>query len=76
MRIPDKGALPQSSALLDRLFHGELVPREKKPQVIDTRRCAGPYLASIDDSPMITAERSSSSGVADWGQETSVSASP
>lgn len=53
VRIPDGGAIPQSQALLERLYHGELVPREKKPQVIDTRRSCGPYLVSVDDSPMV-----------------------
>jgi hypothetical protein len=33
VRIPEAGALPRSEALLERLYHGELVPREKKPQV-------------------------------------------
>nr|WP_255216132.1 aminotransferase class III-fold pyridoxal phosphate-dependent enzyme [Pseudenhygromyxa sp. WMMC2535] len=39
--------------MLERLYHGELVPREKKALVIDTRRCSGPYLVSIDDAPMV-----------------------
>lgn len=47
------GALPQSEAWLERLYAGELVPREKKPQVVDTRRSWGPYLVSIDDDPMV-----------------------
>jgi len=53
VRIPEAGALPQSQALLERLYDGELVPREKKPQVIDTRRSCGPYMASVDDEPMV-----------------------
>ncbi|MCA9683222.1 MAG: aminotransferase class III-fold pyridoxal phosphate-dependent enzyme, partial [Myxococcales bacterium] len=53
VRIPEGGVLPRSEALLERLYHGELVPREKKPQVIDTRRCCGPYLVSIDEAPMV-----------------------
>lgn len=53
MRIPPGGALPQSDAWLERLYAGDLVPREKKPQVIDTRRCCGPYLVSVDDEPMV-----------------------
>src|SRR5699024_7807104 len=31
VRIPKHGALPRSAALLERLYHGELVPRERKP---------------------------------------------
>ena len=53
VRIPEEGRLPQSDALLERLYVGDLVAKEKKPQVIDTRRCWGPYLASIDDEPMV-----------------------
>jgi len=53
VRIPADGAIPQSRALLERLYQGGVVPREKKPQVIDTRRSSGPYLVSIDDAPMV-----------------------
>ncbi len=53
MRIPEGGTLPRSTELLERLYHGELVPREKKSLVIDTRRSCGPYMVSVDDSPMV-----------------------
>ncbi|WP_181234041.1 aminotransferase class III-fold pyridoxal phosphate-dependent enzyme [Enhygromyxa salina] len=53
VRIPKQGALPQSAAWLERLYHGELVPRERKPQVIDTRRSCGPYMVSVDEPPMV-----------------------
>ncbi|EDM81823.1 L-lysine aminotransferase [Plesiocystis pacifica SIR-1] len=53
VRIPEGGKLPRSEALLERLYHGELVPREKKPQVVDTRRSWGPYLVSMDDPAMV-----------------------
>lgn len=53
MRIPKDGALPHSQAWLERLYHGELVPRERKPQVIDTRRSCGPYMVSVDEPPMV-----------------------
>lgn len=45
--------MPRSAALLERLYHGELVPREKKPQVIDTRRSCGPYMVTVDEPPMV-----------------------
>lgn len=45
--------MPRSAALLERLYHGELVPREKKPQVVDTRRSCGPYLVTVDEPPMV-----------------------
>ncbi len=53
VRIPEGGAVPQSAALLERLYAGDFVPREKKPYVIDTRRCHGPMLVSVDEAPMI-----------------------
>ncbi|KIG12994.1 Acetylornithine aminotransferase [Enhygromyxa salina] len=53
MRIPVGGGLSQSAAWLERLYHGELVPRERKPQVIDTRRSCGPYMVSVDEPPMV-----------------------
>ncbi|PRP99367.1 putative L-lysine-epsilon aminotransferase [Enhygromyxa salina] len=53
VRIPEQGALPRSAALLERLYHGELVPRERKPQVIDTRRSCGPFMVSVDEPPMV-----------------------
>jgi 4-aminobutyrate aminotransferase-like enzyme/GNAT superfamily N-acetyltransferase len=53
VRIPHGGAIPTSAAWLERLYAGELIPREKKPQVIDTRRCWGPYMVSIDEPPMV-----------------------
>jgi 4-aminobutyrate aminotransferase-like enzyme/GNAT superfamily N-acetyltransferase len=53
VRIPHEGAIPSSAAWLERLYAGELIPREKKPQVIDTRSCSGPYMVSIDEPPMV-----------------------
>ena len=53
VRIPSGGAIPSSAAWLERLYAGELIPREKKEQVIDTRRCWGPYMVSIDEPPMV-----------------------
>jgi 4-aminobutyrate aminotransferase-like enzyme/predicted N-acetyltransferase YhbS len=53
VRIPDNGAMPRSEQLLERLHHGELVPRERKPHVIDTRRCCGPFMVTVDEPPMV-----------------------
>ena len=50
---PGQAAIPRSQALLERLTHGELIPREKKPFVVDTRRSCGPYLASVDEPPLV-----------------------
>ena len=53
VRVPEGGVLPQSERWLERLYEGGIVAREKKPQVIDTRRSLGPHLVSVDDDPMV-----------------------
>ncbi|HSD87435.1 MAG TPA: aldehyde dehydrogenase family protein [Kofleriaceae bacterium] len=52
MQRPPGGQLPQSAALLARLYAGERVPKEKKPPVFDHLRSAGPWMVSVDDNPM------------------------
>ncbi len=52
VEIPRSGALPQSAEWLERFYGGDFLPREKKPAVIDLRRCNGPYLRSVDDEPL------------------------
>lgn len=49
---PPGGRLPESEALLARLYAGDRVPKEKKPPVFDHLRSAGPWMVSIDDAPM------------------------
>ncbi|MGN6104808.1 MAG: aldehyde dehydrogenase family protein, partial [Kofleriaceae bacterium] len=46
------GKLPESEALLARLYAGERVPKEKKPPVFDHLRSAGPWMVSIDGEPL------------------------
>ena len=45
-------ALPESEALLARLYAGDRVPKEKKPPVFDHLRSAGPWMVSIDAEPL------------------------
>lgn len=52
LRIPASGALPESTAWLERLYAGGFVPREKKPLVVDLARCQGPYMRSVDADPL------------------------
>ena len=56
VRIPPGGAMPRSAGLLERFLGGSLRPdfavREKKPMVLDTRRCLGPFMVSVDDPPL------------------------
>jgi RHH-type proline utilization regulon transcriptional repressor/proline dehydrogenase/delta 1-pyrroline-5-carboxylate dehydrogenase len=49
---PPGGRLPDSEALLARLYAGERVPKEKKPPVFDHLRSAGPWMVSIDADPL------------------------
>jgi len=49
---PAGGRLPESEALLARLYAGERVPKEKKPPVFDHLRSAGPWMVSIDSEPL------------------------
>ena len=49
---PAGGLLPESAALLARLYAGDRVPKEKKPPVIDHLRSAGPWMVSIDREPL------------------------
>ncbi|MBV8761669.1 MAG: aldehyde dehydrogenase family protein [Deltaproteobacteria bacterium] len=49
---PAGGVLPESAALLARLYAGDRVPKEKKPPVFDHLRSAGPWMVSIDPEPL------------------------
>ena len=49
---PAGGVLPESAALLARLYAGDRVPKEKKPPVFDHLRSAGPWMVSIDAEPL------------------------
>ncbi len=49
---PPGGKLPESEALLARLYAGDRVPKEKKPPVFDHLRSAGPWMVSIDAQPL------------------------
>lgn len=49
---PKGGVLPESAALLARLYAGDRVPKEKKPPVFDHLRSAGPWMVSIDGEPL------------------------
>ena len=49
---PLGGKLPESAALLARLYAGDRVPKEKKPPVFDHLRSAGPWMVSIDAEPL------------------------
>ena len=52
LRLPGGGRLPESDEWLIRLYAGERVVREKKPPVFDHLRSLGPWMVSVDDSPL------------------------
>ncbi|MBL4633725.1 MAG: aldehyde dehydrogenase family protein, partial [Kofleriaceae bacterium] len=52
IRLPKGGHLPKSEQWLTRLYAADRVVQEKKPPVFDHMRSAGPYLVSVDDSPL------------------------
>lgn len=52
MRRPIGGALPKSTALLERFHANDRTPREKKPPVFDHLRSYGPWYVSVDDQPL------------------------
>lgn len=52
MLRPSGGVLPESAALLARLYAADRVPKEKKPPVIDHLRSAGPWMVSVDAEPL------------------------
>lgn len=52
MRRPAGGALPTSTALLERFHANDRIPREKKPPVFDHLRSYGPWYVSVDDAPL------------------------
>jgi succinylglutamate-semialdehyde dehydrogenase len=49
---PAGGRLPRSAALLARMYAGDFVPRERKPAIVDHTRSEGPFLCSVDESPL------------------------
>ncbi len=52
MHRPLGGKLPDSEALLARLYAGDRIPKEKKPPVFDHLRSAGPWMVSVDAEPL------------------------
>ena len=53
MSLPASGEAVDSKAWLDRLYAGERMAREKKPNVFDHIRSVGPWMASVDEDPMV-----------------------
>ncbi|MES2504382.1 MAG: aldehyde dehydrogenase family protein [Myxococcota bacterium] len=51
--VPKDIRLPASEVMLQRLYQGDLVPREKKEPIVDLFASKGPYLVSIDEEPLV-----------------------
>ncbi|MCX5741075.1 MAG: aminotransferase class III-fold pyridoxal phosphate-dependent enzyme, partial [Proteobacteria bacterium] len=52
IEAPVGGKLPESAALLARLYASDRIPKEKKPPIFDHLRSAGPWMVSIDQVPL------------------------
>lgn len=52
IQVPADGALPESTAWLERFYGGDFLPREKKPLVADLRHSQGAWLRSVDADPL------------------------
>jgi len=52
-------SVPRSDVLRARLIAGDFMPDDKKPPVLDLHRSSGPYLASVDDEPLILLDAAS-----------------
>ena len=52
IQLPHDGHLPESENWLARLYAGDRMPREKKPVVFDHMRAWGPWMVSVDATPM------------------------
>lgn len=59
MHIPENLEMPRSRAMLDRLYRGNFVPKEKKTPVIDLHQCHGSFLTSVDDNPLVLIDAAS-----------------
>lgn len=53
VNVPNNVTLPRSEFYLNRIYKDNLVPKEKKTPVIDLLASHGPYLASVDDNPLV-----------------------
>jgi len=52
-RFPIGGVLPESEKWQRRLYAADRIPREKRPPVVDHGCTHGPWLASVDDDPLV-----------------------
>jgi len=67
IRRPLRGALPRSTAWLERLYAGDRIVRDKKPLVISHLRCSGPYLVSVDEPPLSLLDGMSQTATSPFG---------
>jgi succinylglutamate-semialdehyde dehydrogenase len=66
-RRPLGGALPKSTALLERLHANDRIPREKKPPVFDHLRSRGAWMVSVDDAPLSVLDAMSQTATLPFG---------
>lgn len=64
---PKGGAMPRSTAWLERFHANDRIPREKKPAVFDHLRSHGPYYVSVDDAPLSVMDAMSQTATMPFG---------
>jgi RHH-type proline utilization regulon transcriptional repressor/proline dehydrogenase/delta 1-pyrroline-5-carboxylate dehydrogenase len=64
---PRGGAMPRSTAWLERFHANDRIPREKKPAVFDHLRSHGPYYVSVDDAPLSVMDAMSQTATMPFG---------
>jgi RHH-type transcriptional regulator, proline utilization regulon repressor / proline dehydrogenase / delta 1-pyrroline-5-carboxylate dehydrogenase len=64
---PKGGAMPRSTAWLERFHANDRIPREKKPAVFDHLRSHGPYFVSVDDAPLSVLDAMSQTATMPFG---------
>ncbi len=64
---PVGGAMPRSTAWLERFHANDRTPREKKPAVFDHLRSHGAYYVSVDDEPLSVMDAMSQTATMPFG---------
>ncbi|UJR87105.1 aldehyde dehydrogenase family protein [Sandaracinus amylolyticus] len=69
MRVvrPKGGAVPESTKWVERLYAGDRVPREKKQLVFDHVRSHGPFMVSVDPTPLSVIDAMSQTATMPFG---------
>ncbi len=59
VQTPKNGSMPRSAKMLSRMYANDFVPKERKTPVVDLASSYGPYIASVDDTPLVLLDAAS-----------------